>query len=93
MSALNTTLGPWQINGSHVYGVDPNRELICQVVSLNEDRNLIAAAHDLFEAASAIERRANELGGDFDAIPRDELNALLSGALSDALAKARGEAK
>ena len=48
------TQTPWQINGSHVYGADPSRELICQVVSLNADRHLIAAAPALYEALADI---------------------------------------
>ena len=87
MSALNTTLGPWQINGSHVYGVDPNRELICQVVSLNEDRNLIAAAHDLFEAL-----RLLVLNYGWTAFGREEIHSEALDAARAALAKARGEA-
>lgn len=29
--AQNFTEGPWQLNGSHVYGPDPERRLICQM--------------------------------------------------------------
>lgn len=36
------TPGDWQANGSHVYGPDPDRELVCQFVNWpNDDRELI----------------------------------------------------
>lgn len=54
MGAPNTTPGPWQVNGSHVYGSDPARDLIAQVLTDNgrlvADRDLIAASGDLYAA-------------------------------------------
>lgn len=52
---------------------------------------LIAAAPDFADIAARIQYRANELGGDYDDIPRGEVNAFLS-ELDEALTKARGEA-
>lgn len=62
MSDTKFTPGPWQINGSHVYGPDPQRELVAQAHGDGEgawsaiggsrmcaNRNLIAAAPDLAE--------------------------------------------
>jgi hypothetical protein len=48
------TPGPWQQNGSHVYGPDPERRLICQLHydgNPEDDGNaaLIVGASDLLE--------------------------------------------
>ncbi len=55
---------PWQINGSHIYGADPERELIAQCLTnhgrLVADRNRIVAC-------------VNALAG----IPTDALDGLL----------------
>jgi len=57
------TAGPWQVHGSHVYGPDPERELVAQAHGNGDgswtavggsrmvsNRNLIAAAPELYEA-------------------------------------------
>lgn len=53
-----TTPGTWQANGSHVYGPDPERHLVAQVLSgdgrLVADRDLIASAPDGLELAEWI---------------------------------------
>ncbi len=48
--------GPWQRDGSHIYGPDPNRHLICQIhysgipaLDAEKERVLLAAP-DLLEA-------------------------------------------
>ncbi len=50
----NTTPAPWQVDGSHVYGPDLARDLVCQVLTdhgrLVADRNLIAAAPEIYAA-------------------------------------------
>jgi hypothetical protein len=79
------TPGPWQVNGSHVYGGgSPERaSLIAQVLSPDPrhlaDRSLIAAAPDLYEALrAALACHGREYSW---------------GAMAEAaLAKARGEA-
>lgn len=49
------TEGPWQRNGSHIYGSDPERTLIAQVLgpdknSFLDNASLIVAAPALLEA-------------------------------------------
>jgi hypothetical protein len=63
------TPGPWQTNGSHIYGPDPERELVAQAHGDGEgawstiggsrmcaNRDLIAAAPDMYEALKTLER-------------------------------------
>lgn len=63
MSETKFTPGPWQVNGSHIYGPDPSRELVAQAHASGEgawtsvggsrmvsNRNLIAAAPEMYEA-------------------------------------------
>jgi hypothetical protein len=69
MSAQHTP-GPWQTNGSHIYGPDPFRRLVAQALSPDgrclSDRDLIAAAPELLEALiDAVEIMDDQLGGDF----------------------------
>ncbi len=95
------TPGPWNTGGQHrrasVFSGSTEvafaREDFGRINSTSAEANarLIAAAPDLYDVAAAIQYRANECGGDYDDIPRDELNSLLV-RLDDALAKARGEA-
>lgn len=53
------TNGPWQVNGSHVYGPDPERKLLAQgcnqgsdekFVPMVDNLRLIAAAPEMYEA-------------------------------------------
>ncbi len=49
------TPGPWQRNGSHIYGPDPDRLLICQAMDYPaRSDNLIAAAPTLAATALAL---------------------------------------
>jgi len=53
------TPGPWQRDGSHIYGPDPKRKLICQLHydgALSEEagnESLIAAAPELYAGCAA----------------------------------------
>lgn len=59
------TPGPWRISGgSCVYGADPERKEICQVDG-GPERNLIAAAPELYEALEllVIDNEARAMAG------------------------------
>jgi hypothetical protein len=73
MSKAKHTPGPWQIHGSHIYGPDPQRELVAQAHGTGEgawsamagsrmcaNRNLIAAAPELLEALMKLSDRVIE---------------------------------
>lgn len=77
------TPGPWQINGSHFYGPDPDRFLIGHMNGggpFDANLRLIAAAPELY-AALKMAQLWLDVDGRFD---MQGINA--------ALAKARGEA-
>ena len=56
------TPGPWQQNGSHIYGADPQRNIVAQIHYIGRgyqeesaaNESLILAAPDLLEALKAI---------------------------------------
>ena len=59
MTAPKFTKGPWQSNGSHIYGPNPDRYLIAVACNEGSDekhtplvanRDLIAAAPEMYEA-------------------------------------------
>ena len=49
---------PWQVDGSHIYGPDPDRTLVAQALTgtgaLVADRNLIVAAVNSYDASRAL---------------------------------------
>jgi hypothetical protein len=99
------TPGPWQVNGSHVYGGgSPERaSLIAQVLSPDPrhlaDRSLIAAAPDLYEALRTVldyreGRHPYRFTGSDETRASDAFDAWqdVETKVRAALAKARGEA-
>lgn len=56
MSEVKHTPGPWQINGSHIYSADPEREIIAQAQAPNliANAHLIAAAPEMLEALKQV---------------------------------------
>lgn len=60
------TPGPWQVNGSHVYGPDPARHVVCQTLSdcgrLVPDRDAIAALPALLDRLIALDALAIAAG-------------------------------
>ena len=94
------TPGPWQINGSHFYGPDPDRFLIGHMNGggpFDANLNLIAAAPDM---ATVLEYYADQFCEGFcKDLPQagtyqPEMDLDCSGCKARAaLAKARGETK
>jgi hypothetical protein len=95
------TKGKWQQRGSYIYGPDPKRVAVCQVLNMGErgqvtrfhaDAALILAAPDLYAAAELVclmFKRKNMSNADADWLGDDEHEAWT--ALRKAMAKARGE--
>lgn len=101
----NHTPGTWQKNGSHIYGPDPERTPICQIIypgrgyqeEAAANESLIKAAPDLLEACKAQHQaidsllaRIIELDREFRPSQSREWPMLLQG--NDAIAKAEGRA-
>jgi hypothetical protein len=95
MSAKHTA-GPWQINGSHFYGPDPERILLghcvagdSEGVDMVANLRLIAAAPDMLEALFRIDNAINnirhDLGTQYPALSE------AWGDVRAAIAAARGE--
>jgi hypothetical protein len=64
--------------------------IVVHDVTREEDAHLIVTAPTFADIAARVQHRANECGGDYGDIPREEVNAFLS-ELDDALSLARGE--
>ncbi len=82
MSEAKHTPGPWQQDGSHIYGPDPQRTPVCQMIYPGRGYQEEAAANEsLLKAApamlSALKSLRNEISG-IIGVAREEIRCVIS---------------